>query len=250
MTKWGQHLGVVSAWLRRSLTAATKITTLLVLILHFALTLLYVLPPNPIKLPLLGLLDVTIGVYARQNWSLFAPNPIAANQAMLAKCLTAAETQIESDAMRQGRVTPGWADVSTPFWIAFQHNRFSAYDRLIRPYTHALRAYLTGGHGLSEWENSCRRKADQEACAVYDAALAAVRQQIEPLLARLGSAFCGEYRPDAAVVTVALRARLTPAWRWSERRNDPASRPAHDVSLGFFTMDRSVAGPGIFKAAE
>ena len=41
----------------------------------------------------------------------------------------------------------GWFDVSTPFWYrhhCHQQNRFSAYDRLIRPQAAALRLYRTG----------------------------------------------------------------------------------------------------------
>jgi hypothetical protein len=249
MANWDQHAGVAIARMRSALGAACKLATLALLILHFVLTILYVLPPNPVKVPLLGLLQGTVGVYARQNWSLFAPNPIASNQAVLAKCMTAAESARESDAMRRGRATSGWADVSTPFWSAFQGNRFSAYDRVIRPYTHALRTYLFGGHALSEWESACRAKNDADACIVYEKTLATVRTGMERSLRRLGSAFCAEHRPDAAVVAVALRARLTPAWRWSERHNPPAGRPAHDVSLGVFPIDRSVVGPRIFRAA-
>ena len=250
MTKWDQRFEVVRLRASRALRRACKVATLALLILHFVLTLLYVMPPNPIKVPLMGLLDVTIGVYARQNWSLFAPNPIAANQAMLARCLTPAELQHESEAMRQGGATAGWADVSTPFWHAFQGNRLSAYDRVIRPYTHALRTYLSGGHGLAEWERSCRVKQDTDACEVYDQALTKVRAEVETSLRKLGSAFCAEHRPNSAVVAVALRARLTPAWRWSERHNARADRPAHDVSLGVFTIDHAVVGPGIFRATE
>jgi hypothetical protein len=197
----------------------------------------------------MGVLDLTIGVYARQNWSLFAPNPIASNQAMLARCLTAAEMEEETAAMRRGEATAGWADVSTPFWKAFQHNRLSAYDRVIRPYTHALRTYLTGGHGLAEWEAACRERHDTEACEIHERALAAVRTEAATRLRKLGSAFCTEHRPDAAVVAVALRARLTPAWRWSERRNAAADRPSQDVSLGVFPIDPAIAGPGVFRAA-
>ena len=236
--------------IRTVLTAIAKRATLALLVLHFALTIVYVLPPNPIKVPMLGLLERTIGTYARQNWSLFAPNPIASNQAILARCLTAVEAQLEKDGNQDGRTTSEWADVSTPFWIAFQNNRFSAYDRLIRPYTYALRTYLFGGHVLSAWQSACRTKQDAEACDVYEKALVAVRSGMEPSLRKLGSAFCVEYRPDAAIVAVALRARLTPAWRWSERFNDQGSRPAHDVRLGVFTIDRAVSGPGIFKASR
>jgi hypothetical protein len=249
MTKWDRHAAAARRRLRLAMTWVIKAATLGVLILHFALTVLYVLPPNPVKVPLAGLLEVTIGFYARQNWSLFAPNPIAANQAMLAKCLTADESQAESDAIRHGRTTAGWADVSTPFWLAFQHNRFSAYDRVLRPYTHALRTYLSGGHPLTEWEAACRTKNDSEACDVFTQALADIRSHMETSLTKLGSAFCSEYRPGDAVVAVALRARLTPAWRWSQRFNAAADRPSQDVGLGIFTVDRSIAGPGIFRAS-
>jgi len=236
------------AVVHRLAVVTIKTLSLSALVLHFALTLLYVLPPNPIKVPLLGVLDLTIGLYARQNWSLFAPNPISANQAMLAKCLTAAEMIEERRALARAAASSGWLDLSTPFWTAFQQNRFSAYDRLIRPYSHAVRNYLSGGYALQEWDRACRENQDGEACDTHAKSLEAARTSAGPVLRKLGSVFCAEHRPDDRIVAVALRARVTPAARWSQRHDRHTARPSSDVSLGIFTIDHSIAGPGLFRA--
>lgn len=225
-----------------------KVISLGILAVHLLLTALYVLPPNPIKVPVSGLLDMTIGWYARQNWSLFAPNPVSQNQQLLAKCLEYDGVKDELKAEAERRETAGWADMSSPFWTSFQNNRFSAYGRLVRPQTNSIRAYLSGGSALASFADSCNRKNDQEACEIYQKGLAETRKSTETILQKIGSVFCREYAPEAAISYVALRVRVSSTVPWSERHNPAFVKDSTDLSLGVFPIDRQVALSGVIRA--
>jgi hypothetical protein len=145
---------------KRTLSNIVRAGTLLWLFVHFTLTLAYVLPVNPIKVRHMGILDRTIGTYFQQNWSLFAPNPLSNDQALIARCLSAEEAA----AAEVGKLpTEGWHDLSTSFWTRFQQNRLSAYDRLVRPQSNSIREFMAGNPGLQEWYESCQR-GQKEAC--------------------------------------------------------------------------------------
>jgi hypothetical protein len=75
--------GVVSP-IRRWLSNVVRVAALIWLVTHFALTVTYVMPVNPIKLGLQPFLNATIGTYFPQNWSLFAPDPLTSDYAFLA----------------------------------------------------------------------------------------------------------------------------------------------------------------------
>lgn len=226
---------------------AVKAASLCVLVSHLFLTVLYAMPPNPVKVPIAGLLDATVGVYARQNWSLFAPNPVSSNQVLLAKCFEVEDLKAEIQALARHQETSGWTDLSSPFWAAFQGNRFTAYDRVVRPQSNVLRTYLSGGFSLRHLQDSCQNKNDKGACEVFEKSLVEIRKASEPLLRKVGSAFC----KDSALVTsntyVALRVRTSAVAPWSKRHHSDAVEFS-DVSLGIYPLDHDVASTGLFKA--
>ena len=129
-----------------------RVVTLLWLAGHFLLTVAYVAPLNPVTLPLRPLLDGTIGTYFEQNWGMFAPNPRSGEAILLVHAFTDAQVAAIPD---RGLPADGWYDLSTPLWDAFHQNRLSAYDRLGRPQSRAMLAYLNGGPELSLWQESC-----------------------------------------------------------------------------------------------
>jgi hypothetical protein len=218
-----------------------KAVTLVWLVCHFTLTFLYVMPLTPLKAQLLPLLDVTIGAYFQQNWSLFAPNPISSDEALLVRCLTAAEMSAKDAA---GLPASGWHDVSTPLWQHFQRNRFSAYDRLGRPQSNAMRQYMTGGFDLEPWVESCR-KGSEQSCAIVKARLAEAQARSGVMLSRIGSAYCRDTAVDDKHTHVALRMRRTDAAPWSERFT--GKRQSRDFELGIYPIDVKVAAMGLFK---
>src|SRR6478672_1124592 len=101
----------------RALLVAVKAATLIYFVIHFGLTLLYVGPINPVKLRHQRLLGMTIGSLFPQNWSFFAPNPMASNQILLVHCVQPDESPSVP--------TAGWYDVSSPLIVRHQQQRFS-----------------------------------------------------------------------------------------------------------------------------
>jgi hypothetical protein len=200
------------------------------------LTLAYVVPLNPVTLPLRPLLDATIGTYFEQNWGMFAPNPRSGEAIFLARPLTDADFAAIPE---RGLPAAGWYDLSTPLWDAFHLNRLSAYDRLARPQSRAMLAYLTGGPELGGWQEACQR-GDPAACAYYEERLAEARARAGILLARVASAALHDLGQDDGRLThVALRARLLQAIPWSERYG--GTRGFQDVELGTYPIERGVA---------
>ncbi len=225
-----------------SFDAAVRVGTLGWLAAHFALTLLFNLPVNPLKLRLQPLLDRTIGAYFHQNWSLFAPNPIAQDEALLARPLTRAEAERAA----AGLPTTGWYDLTTPLWEGFHRNRFSAYDRLARPQANLVRYYLGGSPALAPWATACER-GEAEACEVLGGRVEEVRAYARRRLGTVASAFANEPTGSFAGASyVALRVRERTAVPWSERRS--GKRAVRDLDLGVFPIDRSVVPSGLFAA--
>ena len=205
------------------------------LLVHFALTIVYVMPVTPLKIELQPILSATIGRYFNQNWSLFAPNPVSTNEKLLVKCLTVMEVE---KGPANGLTAANWHDLSTPFWQAFQGNRFSAYERLARPGSNAMRTYLTGGLGLSPWGEACR-KGDSDACVVYQADLKAAREQSIRLLRLIGSSFCKAFAAGALEIRgVAFQIEVSQVRRWS-RRDIKEDAPSY-FAIGAFPISDDV----------
>lgn len=225
---------VVTGWLIRAATLGW-------LAGHFASTALFTLPLNPLKMVTIRPLNASIGRFFPQNWSLFAPNPISRDQSLLARCLRDEEQDVPNDSLPTDR----WYDLSMPLWHRFQQNRFSAYDRLARPHTYALREYVGGGLALQPWLESCQ-KGLQKSCDAYQEGLERTRKAARRMLGRVASAFCEDIGPPGAYAAVALRLRDTPALPWSRRYE--RERPHADVEVIRVPIERGVATTGLYRA--
>ena len=213
------------------------------LTVHFVLTLLYVMPVNPIKLALHPLLTATIGTYFPQNWNLFAPNPVSSDLTILVLPLT---TAMATEAAEGSLPSNGWYDLSTPLWEHFQHNRLSAYDRLARPQASAIRMFLSGGAHLAPWAEACR-KGDDEACEFFEEQFTAARARATKFLVGIASAFCNDVFPDRAdLAFVALRMRERASVPWSQRHT--GERVERLLDLGVYPIGRGVVAPGLYLA--
>jgi len=230
---------------RRYLVACIRVSTIVWLVAHYALTVAYVMPVNPVKIELQPVLNATIGAYFYQNWSFFAPNPLSSNYALLMRPLT----QLDLDMIpKAGPPADGWYDLSSPVWSRFQENRLTAYDRVTRPQSNAIRQYLSGGPQLTPWAESCE-KGDLASCAFYENQLTVARADAGRLLAKVGSAFCRDVACSSKKVThVAFRARETMSVPWSQRNTaQPAVR---DIELGIYPVNERAASTGLYLAPE
>jgi uncharacterized protein DUF5819 len=220
-----------------------RLAALLWLVGHFALTVAYVTPANPLTVSLQPLLDATIGTYFPQGWGFFAPNPGASVAVLLVRPLSDAELTAVST---QGLPEDGWYDLSTPLWDGFHRNHFSAYDRLALPQFRAMLSYLTGSQQLDPLRESCER-GDAAACEQYEAEMATARARAARILVKVASAFCKELeQPEQEIRYMALRARELRSVPWSDRHGGrPVTR---DVDLGVYAVDAEAAPSGVFRA--
>jgi hypothetical protein len=115
-----------------------RVIAVLWLLLHFTLTLIYVLPTTPVQSMLERLLLATIGRYFEQGWDFFAPDPIDTDYILLVRPLTNQEAKL---ALKKKLSNAGWYDLSSPVWTALQGNRFGAYVRFADGITNATASY-------------------------------------------------------------------------------------------------------------
>jgi hypothetical protein len=211
------------------------------LVLHFATTLLYVFPMNPVKMELGFLASATIGTYFPQNWSLFAPTPVQSTQALLVRCLADDEVPKSSS----GKLpVHGWEDVSSAHFAQAHRHPLSAYERLVRPMQNSIRQYVSGGPDLYPFHEACQ-KGDEDACKVRDEAIKPRRSQASRILRRIGSAFCREVFPMRRFSEVALRLRDWSAVPWSARESGEPK--VTDYELGIYALDETVVLPGLYQ---
>src|SRR5262249_50003569 len=106
-------------WIPRCMGLAIRLGSLALFFRHFLLTIIYVSPINPIKIAFMPIVYSTIGVYFGQNWSFFAPNPVATNNSFLVRPISRQEmARINPDAMPDDN----WYNLTSPLWERFQRN--------------------------------------------------------------------------------------------------------------------------------
>ncbi len=90
-----------------------------VLAVHFAMTALYLLPLNPLKLRYGGTVISYMEPIFTQKWSLFAPEPLTVARVLLVRCKGP-----------DGAVST-WEDVTSPLMHDKWSSRFTPSDRLL-----------------------------------------------------------------------------------------------------------------------
>lgn len=225
----------------KSIGKGIRAFTLLLFFIHFTLTILYVGPLNPMKVNCLPILDIYIGRFFPQNWNLFAPNPLSSDQLLLVHGLTDEDL---SQVGTKGLPSDGWEDISSPFWEKFQRNRFSAYDRLIRPQSTSLRQYLNGDQDMDPLY-AASQKGDSESQKILDQRLKEVREHALKMLVKVASAYFNDTDRSRRFSHVALRLRISNPVAWSDRYS--GTKQFKDIELGIFPIDRSIIGTGLYK---
>lgn len=233
------------------ISTAIKVVTLLWLFTHFAFTVIYVTPSNPLKSRLDPLLRLSIGTFFSQSWSLFAPNPYRENISLIVRPLSEAEaSQVTAEICTLAGCAlslpeDGWLDITAPLLTRAQSNRFSAYERLARPQLNSILVYLSGGQSLAPWYEMCR-DGDAEACTLLERKVTAARKHAGPFLARIASAMCNDSPQGCGSASmIVLRARTTAPVPWSRRGQDQLGH-TQDLDIGIYPLDTTVVGSGLY----
>jgi ribosomal protein S18 acetylase RimI-like enzyme len=197
----------------------------LVLVIHFALTLAYLTPLNPLKLRVHSLVSAYMEPFFAQRWSLFAPNLEAKARYLLVSCRT-------QDAQGLTQERP-WMDITRPLRELKQRHRLTPADRLDR-------AQFAGFKMIqSEDDESIRRllekpndsEAYRQAVATVEQQRARVRKLGTQLMTRVASAACASLYPDTHVLEVRVRVAITKSPPFSKRTEPDTSGETSYVEL-------------------
>lgn len=230
---------------RAALVTSARVLSLATLVFYGVLTVVSVMPLNPIKVALKRHAPQQLfDRYFYQNWNLFAPNPVSADLSVEAKCLTADER----DAAAAGTKLDGFTNLTEPLWRENQRSRFTAYGRLFRPQTAVARELLYGMGDARPLVRACQA-GEKLACDVYKRRREIEQASAKAKLARIGSSYCADVdrTGDRGFVAVAMRVREEGPTPWPNRAQKAGQTRV--VDAGVLPLDRSIAAPGLFAAS-
>lgn len=234
--KEGDRLKAVRVWI----VNVVRVATLLWLVVHFILTMIYVYPDNTVKAQLQPFLDATIGTYFSQGWALFAnPEPDNTDVVLLVRPLSNNEYSI---VQTKGLPSDGWYDISSPLWTKLQNNRFSAYGKLSRAVSKAIYSYLAEPPDQRTIYASFKEPKNQKAVYIYHDTPQDPQVQ---LMLTGASAFCKDIGQNNASY-VALMVRQIFSKPWSERVTSKP-RTVQSTLLGVYPVDKSVENIHLYQ---
>jgi hypothetical protein len=144
------------------------------------LTVLYLSPLNPIKAALMVPIQQHTRDLFAQNWSLFAPDPLHNNTALLVSCKTSDQEQSD------------WYNINRGMIEAFHKQPMGPYARLSRIDLAAIRFYQGFADPTTEQTRLqlCEHDPNNQACTRQDENSLSYKKIGKEILARLGSAAC------------------------------------------------------------
>lgn len=221
--------------IKRSLISFLRVITLLCLVVHFALTVLFVGPVNPIKIKLQPILNATVGTYFPQDWTFFAPAPTDTNYSILVQPMTTAQ---QNAATKTSLPVSGWQNITDPGYIRLHQNRFSAYDRLMRPQYNTVSELLNVQRSTAPWLEACQ-SGDKSACEIVQEDLKKSFPQTRQMLINIASAYCNATKLPRDDTYVAVQVRQVSSVPWSKRFT---GRPVvKDINIGIFPINSRIA---------
>ncbi|WP_036618718.1 DUF5819 family protein [Paenibacillus alvei] len=181
------------------------------LVSHFLLIFLYLSPVNPVKAAMKPYIQQYTQDLFAQNWSLFAPEPLHNNTALLVKCDVGKEKQSE------------WYNINYGMIQAFHEQPLGPFARLSRMHLTAIRYYQGFSDPTAELtrQKICEKDSDNPLCTREDEASKNYKEIGKKMLARLGSTACSQLSKQEAntVKNVKLRMLVTPVRPFSDRNN-------------------------------
>lgn len=179
------------------------------LVIHFAMTAIYLIPVSPAKLRLAPLAQAYMSPLFAQDWHLFAPEPESSTRVWMVSC----RIRGPEGATRE---TP-WADITTPYRQAHYRSRFGSADRLVRTLTGAGRLINTMPPSLAEFISHPTDEGEGELRKAVDITQERSRQEGIRALDRVASAHCDQLHGAANVEAVRVRMATLRYPRFSQR---------------------------------
>jgi hypothetical protein len=195
--------------------------------LHFAVTLAYLTPPNPVRLRLSPLIQAYMSPYFDQRWELFAPDPVADARLLQVSCRSLGA---DGDPRESA-----WSAMTAPLRELRQRYRLTPADRLDRAQQAAIHMMFEKQDALVEKLVQREDEHRSEIEPLLAGALEARRERADlgrRLLTRAASAEC-DRTGDAPTVAVRVRLVVVKTPPFSQRAGDDhAGRPEY-VDLGW-----------------
>ncbi|MEJ8548113.1 DUF5819 family protein [Brevibacillus borstelensis] len=199
-------------WQKR-LLAALPLLLIAVMLWHFSMILLHVIPFNPLTNKYRDLVNGYVNPLFSQNWHLFAPNPVSHTHTIFiqAKSRDASGNLVESD----------WVDITTPLITANWEHRISPINRVLR---FGVGAFTQAFHqddviNLFEEKKKNRNKEDLNLMKEDLAQLDEYRKVGVRLLYRYSFSHVPKYFPSQNVDSIRLRVLIRASKPFSERHN-------------------------------
>lgn len=190
---------------------------LAVLVGHFTMTLLYLMPVNPIKLRVERVVGGYIEPFFAQNWSLFAPDPLVDTRDLLVSCRVAAP---------EARETP-WMNVTAPVRKLKQESILSPAERIDRVQMAGMYLAFQPEDIESRHIHEAQEDVSEEVQTALEAVLAKRRADRDTgvrLMNRIASAACDQRFGSGATSAVRVQVIIT--------KPPPFSRRFAPVSTG------------------
>lgn len=196
---------------------------IIIFVAHFSLTILFVLPPNPIKTTI-KLPSIYIGKYFYQDWGLFAPDPISMDISVLVKCVDNNESE-------------------TPFWnITDDFNRYNnRKNRIQRVVVNYAHSYINASREEMPLLKLCNINPDHASCAQLRKAENDRREASKEGLRRVASAFCADiqHATNIEYEKAHILIELSKVPPWSKRYTESPTKSF--LNLGIVALDKKPA---------
>lgn len=198
-------------WTRVLLVLLT-IVACYILGMHFLITFLYLSPINPISANMQGTIkNYTQDLFA-QNWSLFAPDPLHNNTALLVQCID--ENENESS----------WYNINYGMIESMHKEPLGPFVRLSRMHLAAIRYYQGYSEPTTELtrQRICLNDPSNSICTREDDSSIRFKEAGQTMFTRLGSAACTQLntQADLKIIQVKLRVLTASVRPFSERNNN------------------------------
>lgn len=182
------------------------IVLLVVLVFHFSIILLSVIPFNPITHKTNNIVYSYIDPLFTQTWTLFAPDPIHTNEAL--------QIQLE---LANGKTTE-WIDATNPLIEKMHANYISPFNRMGRITQSITGQMLTEDVLVNELRNSLEERNDYVTLNELDKNFKKKYELYSNYLLRYASAYAKTIYPEEYVKYITMRIVKQDSIPFSDRK--------------------------------